>query len=265
MQAVTELRGLIFDVDGTLADNEQNGHRVAFNLAFEDAGLDWFWDEETYERLLEVFGGKERIRHFIEDHLTDFDLPSDLDAFIRRLHARKTERYVELLERGAIPLRPGVGRLLREAYDADLKLAIASTTTPENATTLLAQALGEASLGWFEVMACGDVVPNKKPAPDIYEYALERLGLPAEECLVIEDTELGLGSALGAGLKTLITANRTTRGQDFSGAAIVLDGLGEPAAPFTVLAGDAGGARFVDVAFLRWIHRQAQRPISKRG
>lgn len=254
---MAELKGLIFDVDGTLADNEQDGHRVAFNLAFADAGLDWFWDERTYDRLLQVFGGKERIRYYIDDFLEDFDLPADLDAFIRRIHRRKTERYVELLQTGAIPLRPGVGRLIGEAHKAGLRLAIASTTTLENATTLLAQTLGEHSAGWFDVFACGDIVANKKPAPDIYEYALEQLGLSAPECLVIEDTELGLASARAAGLTTLITVNRTTQGQDFSGAAIVLDSLGEPGAPFTALAGNAGGATWVDVAFLRWVHSKA--------
>lgn len=254
---MTELKGLIFDVDGTLADNEQDGHRVAFNLAFADAGLDWFWDEETYDRLLEVFGGKERIRYFIEDFLPGFDAPADLDTFIRGIHGRKTERYVELMQSGTIPLRPGVGRLVREAHQAGLRLAIASTTTRENATALLSQTLGQQSIGWFDVLACGDIVPNKKPAPDIYEYALEQLGLTAPECLVVEDTELGLASARAAGLKTLITVNRTTRAQDFSGAAIVLDCLGEPGAPFTVLAGDAGGAKWVDVAFLEWIHSRA--------
>jgi HAD superfamily hydrolase (TIGR01509 family) len=254
---MAELRGLIFDVDGTLADNEQDGHRVAFNLAFADAGLDWSWDEELYDRLLAVFGGKERIRYFIEDFLPEFDPPTELDAFIRRLHARKTERYVELLRSGSIPLRPGVGRLIREARQAGLQLAIASTTTLENATVLLAQALGEQSIGWFDVLACGDIVANKKPAPDIFIHALEQLGLAAAECLVVEDTELGLASARAAGLKTLITVNRSTRSQDFTGAAIVLDCLGEPDAPFTVLAGDAGVAECVDVAFLKWIHSQA--------
>jgi HAD superfamily hydrolase (TIGR01509 family) len=254
---MAELKGLIFDVDGTLADNEQDGHRVAFNLAFADAGLGWFWDEQTYDRLLQVFGGKERIRYYIDDFLEDFDPPADLDAFIRRIHRRKTERYVELLQTGAIPLRPGVGRLIGEAHQAGLRLAIASTTTLENATTLLEQTLGEHSAGWFDVFACGDIVANKKPAPDIYEYALEQLGLSAPECLVIEDTELGLASARAAGLATLITVNRTTQSQDFTGAAMVLDCLGEPDAPFTVLAGNAGEAEWVDVAFLRWIHSKA--------
>lgn len=253
-----ELKALIFDVDGTLADNERDGHRVAFNLAFHEAGLNWFWDEAIYERLLKVFGGKERIRHYIEDFLPDFKAPDDLDVFILELHKLKTRHYLELIGSGAIPLRPGVERLIREARSAGLKLAIASTTTLENALLLLKVSLGEKSLRWFDVIACGDIVANKKPAPDIYLYTLDQLGLTAAECLVIEDTEAGLASAKAAGLTTVITVNGSTRNQDFSGAAIVLDQLGEPESGFEVLAGDAGGARLVDVAFLRSSHFKAR-------
>ena len=251
---MTELKGLIFDVDGTLADNEQCGHRVAFNRAFVDAGVDWHWDEETYDRLLRVFGGKERMRHYLEEFVDGFEPPEGRDEFIRRVHASKTEHYGRLLETGEIPLRTGVARLIREAHQSGLKLAIASTTTLENAITLLAVNLGAECPGWFDVFACGDVVQKKKPAPDIYEYALERLGLSAQECLVIEDTESGLESARSAGLRTLITVNPTTRDEDFAGAEIVLDQLGEPNQPFSVLAGDAGGASWVDIEFLRKIH-----------
>jgi len=246
-----ELKALIFDVDGTLADNERDGHRVAFNLAFREAGLNWYWDEVIYDRLLEVFGGKERIRHYIEDYLSEFTPPNDLDVFIRELHKLKTRHYLELLKSGAIPLRPGVERLIREARSAGLKLAIASTTTLENVILLLKVSLGEKSLQWFDVIACGDIVANKKPAPDIYLYTLEQLGLTAAECLVIEDSEAGLASAKAADLTTVITVNGSTWHHDFSGAAIVLDQLGEPERGFEVLAGDAGGARLVDVAFLR--------------
>jgi HAD superfamily hydrolase (TIGR01509 family) len=240
---VFALKALIFDVDGTLADNERDGHRVAFNLAFRDAGLNWVWDEALYDRLLAVFGGKERIRHYIEDHRPEFTMPQDLDVFIRELHSLKTLHYLKLLRSG-----------LKEARSAGLKLAIASTTTLENAVSLITVSLGEKCLGWFEVMACGDIVTNKKPAPDIYLYALDQLGLSAAECLVIEDAEAGLASAKAAGLTTVVTVNDSTRQQDFSGAAIVLDQLGEPERGFEVLAGDAGRARLVDVAFLRSIH-----------
>lgn len=253
---MAELKGLIFDVDGTLAENEQRGHRVAFNRAFEDFGLDWHWDEALYRELLRVFGGRERLRWFIDDFLHVDRRPADPEALIRNLHRRKTERYIEILEAGRIPLRPGVARLIREAHEAKLRLAIASTTTRENATTLLARSIGPESVDWFDVYACGDVVPKKKPAPDIYFHALQGLGLAAEQCLAIEDSESGLASARGAGLQTLVTFNPVTRGQDFEGAALVLDSLGEPGKPFTVLAGDAGDSRWVDLALLRRLHRQ---------
>ena len=262
----TALKVLIFDVDGTLADNERDGHRVAFNRAFGEAGLDWFWDEATYDRLLEVFGGKERLRYYIEEFQPQFDPPEGLDAFIRDLHRLKTRQYAALLESGALPLRPGVERLLKEARAAGLKLAVASTTTRENVTALLRETLGEESIGWFEVIACGDVVANKKPAPDIYLYALGQLGLDASECLVIEDTEAGLASATAAGLAAVITVNESTRHQDFSGAAIVLDQLGEPGRGFEVLSGEAGDATFADVAMLRRIHsRFSDRQVAAGG
>ncbi|MGD2129539.1 MAG: HAD family hydrolase [Lysobacterales bacterium] len=254
---MSELKALIFDVDGTLADNEQAGHRVAFNRAFAESGLDWHWDEDLYDRLLAVFGGKERLRHYIEDFLDDSEAPPDIDTFIREVHARKTRCYVELMKSGSMPLRPGVERLIREAHAAGLKLAIASTTTLENATALLTATLGPESVDWFEVYACGDVVPRKKPAPDVYLYALEKLGLDASECLVIEDTSSGLESARAAGLPVVITANSTTRDQDFEGALLVVDQMGEPERPMKVLAGDSPDARWVDLALLRRLHSRA--------
>ena len=249
-----ELKALIFDVDGTLTDNERDGHRVAFNRAFKDTGLDWYWDIETYDRLLKVFGGKERIRYYIEDFLTDFTPSTDLDHFIGQLHQLKTEHYLDLLKSGTLPLRPGVERLLTEAHASGFKLAIASTTTLENALLLVRLSLGEPALDWFDVIACGDVVVNKKPAPDIYLYALEKLGLAAAECLVFEDTQAGLESAKAAGITTIVTVNDATRHQDFSGAALVLDQLGEPGNEFELLAGNARGETMVNIDLLKQIH-----------
>ena len=248
------LEALLFDVDGTLADTERDGHRVAFNMAFAEAGLDWEWSEEVYGELLEVTGGKERIRFFLDRYRPDFEAPEDLDGFIAGLHKAKTRFYTEMLDGGHIPLRPGVERFIREARDAGLRLAVATTTTPENVHALLKPTLGPDSPEWFEVIAAGDVVPAKKPAPDIYTYAMERMGLEPAQCLAFEDSANGLKASGGADLTTIIAVNGYTEHQSFPGAAIVLSDWGEPDRPFTVLAGDAGGARCLDVALARRLH-----------
>ena len=250
MSASNQLKALIFDVDGTLAETERDGHRPAFNQAFMDAGLDWQWSEERYGELLEVSGGKERIRAFVQQSKPDFVLPQgfeDLTAFIKHLHASKTQYYKQYAQEGRIPLRPGVERLLNEAREKGVRLAIATTTTPANVQALLENTLGAESLNWFEVIAAGDMVPHKKPAPDIFEYALEHLQLPPENCLGFEDTNNGLLSATQTGLKTVVTVNDYTRSQDFSKATLVVSDFGEPNAPFKVLAGDAGSSNYFDI------------------
>lgn len=252
------LNGLIFDVDGTLADTEQGGHRVAFNQAFAEQGLDWHWDQQTYARLLSVFGGKERIRYYIDHFLENFAAPWDLDGFVRDLHSRKTRHYVRLVGSGAIALRPGVQRLLAEARAEGMKLGIASTTTFDNVTALIESAPGDASMAWFDSVAVGDMAPEKKPAPDIYILAMRQLGLSAAHCIAIEDSGSGLRSARGAGLPVVITVTGATRKEDFNGAELVLDHLGEPDLPFTVLVGDAGTYSFVSVELLRFIHARAR-------
>lgn len=223
---MTAIQALVFDVDGTLAETERDGHRPAFNAAFAEHGLDWHWNEALYGQLLAVTGGKERIRHYAEQGAPEMAGRPEFDSLVKQLHAAKTAHYVRLVETGRIPLRPGVAGLISEARVRGIRLAIATTTSPENVTALLTATLGEDAPGWFEVIGAGDVVPAKKPAPDIYTWVLARLGLPASACLAIEDSENGLKSALAAGLRCLITTNAYTVDQDFSGAQCVLDDLG---------------------------------------
>jgi HAD superfamily hydrolase (TIGR01509 family) len=262
---MSTLKALLFDVDGTLADTERDGHRVAFNRSFDEAGLHWHWGVDLYGELLTVSGGKERLRFYLDNWQPEVKAKTDLDDLIIRLHRAKTLHYLDLMSSGLIPLRTGVERLLRESRVAGIRLAIVTTTTPENVTALLSATLGPGSMSWFDVIAAGDCVPCKKPAADIYTYALSKLGLEPGECLALEDSDNGLRSARSAGITTVVTVNEYTRQQDFTGASVVLSQLGEPDEGFEVLAGDGGTASFVDLAFLQEICAKPESPNDRRA
>ncbi|PCJ32076.1 MAG: phosphatase [Gammaproteobacteria bacterium] len=250
---MAQLKAVIFDVDGTLAETERDGHRVAFNLAFADAGLDWNWDEALYGQLLAVTGGKERIKYFLADFNTAFK-HDDIDSFIVQLHASKTSHYISLLADKSICLRPGVVRLLDAIRQSGLRLAIATTTTPANVTALISSTLGADALDWFECIAAGDIVPAKKPAPDIFNYCLNQLNLSADECLVFEDSENGLISSCKASIATIVTLNDYTKDDDFTGALSVLTQLGDEDSVATVVAGEKITGDYVTVDDLIRIH-----------
>ncbi|MDH4286773.1 MAG: HAD-IA family hydrolase [Gallionella sp.] len=220
------IKAIIFDVDGTLADTE-DGHRQSFNRAFAENGLDWNWDAELYDKLLKVTGGKERIKYFVESFLTGFAKPENFDEFVKHLHQIKTAHYTAMLREGLIPLRPGIRQLIHDARAAGITLAIATTTSPENVATLLEVGLGKNWSDYFAANGCGDIVPHKKPAPDIYFWVLEQLRLPAAACIALEDSENGLRASTAAGIKTFIISNRYTCNQDFSGAAAVFADLSD--------------------------------------
>jgi len=223
---MSEIEALVFDVDGTLADTERDGHRVAFNRAFADAGLDWEWSVELYGKLLAVTGGKERIKFYLREFNTDFEAPENLDEFVADLHAAKTEHYKAMMAAGVIPLRPGVERLIREAKAAGIPMAIATTTTMDNVTSLLEATLGAESVGWFAQIGAGDIVPAKKPAPDIYNWVLEKMELQGHQVIAFEDSGHGVNSAADAGIdRILVTTNDYTIGQDFARATLVLESL----------------------------------------
>ncbi|VWX55570.1 Protein CbbY, plasmid [Burkholderiales bacterium 8X] len=247
---------LIFDVDGTIADTEEV-HRVAFNLAFERFGLDWRWERTDYRALLAVAGGKERIRSYIDLLQLRPAERERLRGMVRDIHQQKTRFYSSAVRDGGVPLRAGVRRLLEEALDGGYKLAIASTTTAANIDALLNATLGSRGLDMFTVIACGDQVLHKKPAPDIYLLALHALGLQPQQAIAFEDSPNGLRAATAAGLWTVVTPNFWTEDHDFAGAGLLLPHLGDQAQP---LPGEPG-RRLASAAWLTCeeVVRQATR------
>lgn len=211
------LKALIFDVDGTLAETEAV-HLQAFNLAFKDFELGWTWSEQLYLELLKTTGGKERIKAYMRNHLNLDD--AALQTQIPQIHKMKTNHYVRLVSQGALKLRPGVQSLIDTALEEELILAIATTTSRANVDALAMAIWGEPAEALFAALACGDEVAHKKPAPDVFLLALERLGLNAADCIAFEDSENGLKSARGAGIKTVAIPSRFSQNNGFKGAAI---------------------------------------------
>lgn len=214
------LRALIFDVDGTLAETEEV-HRAAFNATFAAKGLDWHWDQPTYRRLLKVTGGKERMRAHRESH--GMDEPDD--ATIDAMHRAKTDTYADLIASGRVRPRPGVDNLIGRARAEGLALAVATTTTPANIDALTRACWGKPASHVFDVIAAGDEVAAKKPAPDVFLLALSRLGLPPDDALAFEDNANGLRSARSAGLRVIVTPGLYTGDEDLADATAILPDL----------------------------------------
>jgi HAD superfamily hydrolase (TIGR01509 family) len=218
------LDALIFDVDGTLADTEE-AHRQAFNQAFCAFRLHWCWTPERYRDLLQVTGGKERLASHLESLPLATEDRRRLLELIPEIHAAKTRYYKLRVRLGRVPPRPGVRRLLTEARMAGIRLAIASTTSPENVATLISASFGPDVLAWFDAIVAGDAVARKKPAPDVYLQALASLNLPPSRAMAVEDSAIGVKAAKAAGLFTLVTPSPWTQNEDFSGADLVLPSL----------------------------------------
>ena len=219
------MKALIFDCDGVLVDTERDGHRVAFNRAFAAAGIDAQWSVELYGELLKIAGGKERMTHYFNRE--GWPKGTAAESLIPQLHKKKTALFKELVASGALPLRPGINRIIDEAHAAGIRLGVCTTSAPESVDGVL-DLMGPERKAKFELVLAGDVVAKKKPDPEIYDLARRTLNLPAADCVVIEDSKNGLRAALGAGMPCLITTSTYTRGEDFTGAARVVPELGDP-------------------------------------
>jgi HAD superfamily hydrolase (TIGR01509 family) len=234
-------KALIFDCDGVLGDTEKFGHLPAFNQMWKEAGVRWEWTVEEYGRKLKIGGGKERMASlFVEPAFLKAwpDAPAEEAArreTIAAWHKRKTAIYKDIILSGRIPARPGIKRISEEALAAGWTLAVASTSAEESVRAVLRHAMGDELYARFALVLAGDCVKAKKPAPDIYVLAAEKLGIAAADCVVIEDSNNGVEAAATAGMKCVVTVSSYTRDEDFSRAAIVLTSLGDPGEPCQVL------------------------------
>ncbi|HEY6986659.1 MAG TPA: HAD-IA family hydrolase [Rhodanobacteraceae bacterium] len=249
----TDLRALIFDVDGTLADTEEF-HRRAFNAAFSAAGLNWWWNRSTYRGLLRVAGGRQRMRAFAELEDPATTERADFEPLLTALHAAKTRRYDASLREEPLPLRPGIARLFEEATTAHVTLAIATTTTAANLDALLEPHFGRNWRERFAAVVSGNEIQRLKPEPDVYLEVLRQLRLDAHECLAFEDSANGIRSATAAGLAVIATPTWYSLAESLPPAFVSLPHLGDPEMP---LPKGAPGAPFVQLTTLREWHRLA--------
>jgi HAD superfamily hydrolase (TIGR01509 family) len=223
------IEALIFDCDGVLVDTERDGHRVGFNRAFAEFGIDAEWSVELYAKLLLVAGGKERMTAYFDE----FGWPEDTDGdeakddLIKQLHVTKTAITAGLVSEGGLPLRPGIARIVDEAIDAGVRLGVCTTSNPKFIDAVL-DLFGPKRKAAFEFVHAGDCVAKKKPHPEIYQLAQQSLGLPPSSCVVIEDSRNGLLAAKGAGFPCLITTSTYTIDEDFTEADKVVSELGDP-------------------------------------
>jgi HAD superfamily hydrolase (TIGR01509 family) len=222
---MAEIKAIIFDQDGVIIETERDGHRVAFNKTFKEFGFEFEWDEDYYHKLLQIAGGKERMRHHL--HTQGFGIevkPEEEDDLIKTMHKRKTEIFIKLIKEGALPLRPGIKRIMKEAINSDLKVGICTTSNERAAFAVAYEILKDIK---FDFVLAGDVVKKKKPDPEIYLLALKNGHLEPKECVVIEDSHNGLLAAKAAGMNVVVTTNHYTEKEDLKEADIIVTCLGD--------------------------------------
>lgn len=227
---MSKLEAILWDMDGVLADTERDAHRPAFNQAFEESRLNTVWDVERYGKLLEVGGGKERMTaHWNEVGWPEgFPMANDEERKqkVKELHLRKTDIFMDMIKKGGVPLRPGVLRVIDDAIAAGLRLAVCSTSNELAVRNLVATLMGPDRAAKFQIFA-GDMVAKKKPAPDVYLLAVDTMGLDKSKCVIVEDSHIGLGAAKAAGISCIVTKSSYTAGEDFTGADMIVEELGD--------------------------------------
>jgi HAD superfamily hydrolase (TIGR01509 family) len=223
---MTKIKAAFFDQDGVIIDTERDGHRVSFNMTFKEFGFTDEWDVDYYHELLQIAGGKERMKHHWKTKGFSRPLTEEaIDNLVKEMHKRKTAIFVDLIESGKLPLRPGIRRFMKELMEAGIQIGVCTTSNEQAAKAITEKILSDIK---FDIVLAGDVVKNKKPDPEIYNLALSRLGLQPDECFVVEDSKNGVKAAKAASMKTIVTTNGYTEKEDVEAGDVIVSSLGEP-------------------------------------
>ncbi len=239
---MSPLKAIFFDQDGVIIDTERDGHRVSFNETFKAFGYSFQWGVDEYHKLLQIAGGKERMKSYMDEKgITAKMSPEEVDELIKKMHKFKTDKFIEMIESGQLPLRPGIRRFMQEANQAGLVIGICTTSDVKAAHAIAYKVLADIKLSF---VLAGDMVTKKKPDPEIYNLAMQNCGLGPQECLVVEDSRNGLLAAKNAGLRVVATTNPYTEKEDLHEAELILTCLGDPQGEKAVLKAGSLGPGF---------------------
>lgn len=222
---MSTIKAVFFDQDGVIIDTEKDGHRVSFNMTFKEFGFTDEWSVDEYHELLQIAGGKERMKYYLQTKGFSKPVPpEEVDELIKAMHKRKTALFIELIESGKLPLRPGIHRFMQEAMQAGLKIGVCTTSNEQAAKAITEKILSDIK---FDVVLAGDVVANKKPDPEIYNLALSKTGLKADEVMVVEDSKNGVKAAKAANTHVIVTTNYYTKNEDVGSGDVIVTCLGD--------------------------------------
>lgn len=246
---MSKIKAVFFDQDGVIIDTEKDGHRVSFNMTFKEFGFTDVWSVDYYHELLQIAGGKERMKHHLQTRGFSKPVPpEEVDELIKAMHKRKTALFVELIETGKLPLRPGIHRFMKEAMQAGLMVGICTTSNEQAAKAITEKILADIK---FDIVLAGDVVSNKKPDPEIYNLALTRTGLKPDEVIVVEDSKNGVIAAKAAFTNVVVTTNSYTEKEDVNSGDIIVTCLGDPDGEKGRLTKGGAGLKFDGVLHIK--------------
>lgn len=250
---MTELAAILWDVDGTLAETERDGHRVAFNLAFEKLALPWRWSIERYGELLHVAGGRERLIADLETQPGAPDDPGEREALATEVHRLKNSYYADLVRERAISLRPGVAEMFDECESRGVPMGITTTTSRSNLDALMTVNLGPGWQARFAAIVNGEDVARKKPDPEVYEKAVTGMNVSRDKAVAVEDTPDGVAAARDAGVPVIVARSSYFSDVAIDGAIAIGPGLESRAGWVPRAAGDTGRVTLDDIA--NWLEQ----------